>query len=82
MEKGGDPNQIVKDQGLVQISDPEQLKEIVNKILDENEQSIIDFKSGKPKAQGYLVGQIMKATKGQANPPMVNKILSEELNKR
>ncbi|WP_087974681.1 Asp-tRNA(Asn)/Glu-tRNA(Gln) amidotransferase subunit GatB [Oceanobacillus rekensis] len=82
VEKGGDPEQIVKDQGLVQISDPAQLKEIVNKILDENEQSIIDFKNGKGKAKGFLVGQIMKATKGQANPPLVNKILAEELNNR
>ncbi|MFC4023335.1 Asp-tRNA(Asn)/Glu-tRNA(Gln) amidotransferase subunit GatB [Oceanobacillus longus] len=82
VEKGGDPEQIVKDQGLVQISDPEQLKEIVNQILDENEQSIIDFKNGKGKAKGFLVGQIMKATKGQANPPLVNKILAEELNNR
>ena len=82
VENGGDPEQIVKDKGLVQISDPEQLKEIVNNVLDENEQSIIDFKSGKGKAHGFLVGQIMKATKGQANPPLVNKILSEELSKR
>ncbi|MGJ9458365.1 Asp-tRNA(Asn)/Glu-tRNA(Gln) amidotransferase subunit GatB [Oceanobacillus sp. CF4.6] len=82
VEKGGDPEKIVKDQGLVQISDPEQLKEIVIQILDENEQSIIDFKNGKGKAKGFLVGQIMKATKGQANPPLVNKILAEELNNR
>ncbi|WP_068676875.1 Asp-tRNA(Asn)/Glu-tRNA(Gln) amidotransferase subunit GatB [Oceanobacillus sp. Castelsardo] len=82
VEKGGAPEKIVKEQGLVQISDPEQLKEIVNKVLDENEQSIIDFKAGKGKALGFLVGQIMKATKGQANPPMVNKILKEEIEKR
>ncbi|RDW20230.1 Asp-tRNA(Asn)/Glu-tRNA(Gln) amidotransferase GatCAB subunit B [Oceanobacillus arenosus] len=82
VENGGEPEQIVKEKGLVQISDPAQLQEIVNKILDENEQSIIDFKAGKGKALGFLVGQIMKATKGQANPPMVNKILGEEINKR
>lgn len=82
VEKGGDPEKIVKEKGLVQISDPEQLKEIVNKVLDENEQSIIDYKGGKGKALGFLVGQIMKATKGQANPPMVNKILKEEIEKR
>ncbi|AXI08206.1 Asp-tRNA(Asn)/Glu-tRNA(Gln) amidotransferase GatCAB subunit B [Oceanobacillus zhaokaii] len=82
VENGGDPEQIVKEKGLVQISDPAQLQEIVNKILDENEQSIIDFKAGKGKALGFLVGQIMKATKGQANPPMVNKILGEEIKKR
>jgi len=82
VEKGGDPEKIVKEKGLVQISDPEQLKEIVNKVLDENEQSIIDFKAGKGKALGFLVGQIMKASKGQANPPMANKILKEEIEKR
>ncbi|MEC5424336.1 Asp-tRNA(Asn)/Glu-tRNA(Gln) amidotransferase subunit GatB [Virgibacillus sp. C22-A2] len=82
VENGGDPEQIVKDKGLVQISDEGQLKEIISKVLDDNEQSVTDFKNGKGAAQGYLVGQVMKATKGQANPPMVNKILSEELNNR
>jgi len=82
VDKGGDPEKIVKEKGLVQISDPEQLKEIINKVLDENEQSITDFKNGKGKALGFLVGQTMKATKGQANPPMVNKILKEEIEKR
>ena len=82
VENGGDPEKIVEEQGLVQISDPEQLKPIVNEILDQNEQSIIDFKDGKKKAKGFLVGQIMKATKGQANPPLVNEILAAELEKR
>ncbi|GIO22821.1 Asp-tRNA(Asn)/Glu-tRNA(Gln) amidotransferase subunit GatB [Oceanobacillus sp. J11TS1] len=82
VENGGDPEKIVEEKGLVQISDPDQLKQIVNEILDQNEQSIIDFKDGKKKAKGYLVGQIMKATKGQANPPLVNQILAEELEKR
>lgn len=82
VEKGGDPEKIVHEQGLVQLSDPVKLKEIINGVLDENEQSIIDFKNGKDRALGFLVGQTMKATKGQANPPMVNKILKEELEKR
>ncbi|WP_156290999.1 Asp-tRNA(Asn)/Glu-tRNA(Gln) amidotransferase subunit GatB [Oceanobacillus salinisoli] len=82
VDNGGDPEKIVKEKGLVQISDPEQLKEIVNNVLDENEQSITDYKAGKGKALGFLVGQIMKETKGQANPPMVNKILKEEIEKR
>ncbi|MUK88421.1 Asp-tRNA(Asn)/Glu-tRNA(Gln) amidotransferase subunit GatB [Ornithinibacillus sp. L9] len=82
VEKGGDPEQIVKDKGLVQISDEGQLKEIIGKILDDNEQSIIDYKNGKGRALGFLVGQVMKATKGQANPPMVNKILKEEMDNR
>lgn len=82
VEKGGDPEQIVKDKGLVQISDEGQLREIITKILDENEQSISDFKNGKDNALKFLVGQVMKQTKGQANPPMVNKILLDEMNKR
>ncbi|WP_096271559.1 Asp-tRNA(Asn)/Glu-tRNA(Gln) amidotransferase subunit GatB [Paucisalibacillus globulus] len=82
VEKGGDPEKIVKDKGMVQISDEGQLREIITGILNENEQSIIDFKNGKDRALGFLVGQVMKATKGQANPPMVNKILIEEMNKR
>ncbi|ENH95724.1 aspartyl/glutamyl-tRNA amidotransferase subunit B [Gracilibacillus halophilus YIM-C55.5] len=82
VENGGDPKQIVKDQGLEQISDEGQLREIITGILDENEQSITDYKNGKDKALGFLVGQTMKATKGQANPPMVNKIIKEEIDKR
>lgn len=82
VEKGGDPEKIVKEKGLVQISDESQLKEIISKVLDENEQSVTDYKNGKKKAVGFLVGQVMKVTKGQANPPMVNKILLEEINKR
>ncbi|UOQ44075.1 Asp-tRNA(Asn)/Glu-tRNA(Gln) amidotransferase subunit GatB [Halobacillus salinarum] len=82
VEKGGDPEKIVKDKGLVQISDEGQLTEIITKILDQNEQSIEDYKNGKDRALGFLVGQVMKETKGQANPPMVNKILLQEMDKR
>ncbi|MFS0674506.1 Asp-tRNA(Asn)/Glu-tRNA(Gln) amidotransferase subunit GatB [Ornithinibacillus sp. 179-J 7C1 HS] len=82
VEKGGDPEEIVKAKGLVQISDEGQLREVITGILNENEQSIIDYKNGKDRALGFLVGQVMKATKGQANPPMVNKILIEEMDKR
>lgn len=82
IEKGGDPEEIVKAKGLVQISDEGTLRKVVTEILDNNEQSIEDFKDGKDRAIGFLVGQIMKATKGQANPPLVNKILLEEINKR
>lgn len=82
VENGGDPEEFVKKQGLVQISDEGQLREIISKVLDENEQSINDYKDGKGRALGFLVGQVMKATKGQANPPMVNKLLVEEIEKR
>ncbi len=82
VEKGGDANNIVKAKGLVQISDDATLRELVTNSLDNNPQSIEDFKNGKDRAIGFLVGQIMKATKGQANPPMLNKILLEEIEKR
>ncbi|MGD6817954.1 Asp-tRNA(Asn)/Glu-tRNA(Gln) amidotransferase subunit GatB [Metabacillus sp. 84] len=82
IENGGDAEKIVKDKGLVQISDEGALRKFVNDALDANPQSIEDFKNGKDRAIGFLVGQIMKASKGQANPPMVNKLLMEEINKR
>ncbi|MBF2369605.1 Asp-tRNA(Asn)/Glu-tRNA(Gln) amidotransferase subunit GatB [Listeria welshimeri] len=81
-QNGGDAEQVVKDKGLVQISDEGALRTIIGEILDNNEQSITDYKNGKDRAVGFLVGQVMKATKGQANPPMVNKLLLEEMNKR
>ncbi|MFC0469231.1 Asp-tRNA(Asn)/Glu-tRNA(Gln) amidotransferase subunit GatB [Halalkalibacter kiskunsagensis] len=82
IEAGGDPEQIVKDKGLVQISDEGELLKMVTDVLDNNAQSVEDYKNGKEKAIGFLVGQIMKASKGKANPPMVNKLLLEEIAKR
>ena len=82
IENGGDAQTIVKEKGLVQISDEGALRAAVDEALNNNPQSIEDFKAGKKKAIGFLVGQIMKATKGQANPQLVNKILVEEINKR
>ena len=55
---------------------------LVTETLDNNPQSIEDYKNGKDRAIGFLVGQIMKATKGQANPQLLNKILLEEIKKR
>ena len=82
VENGGDAEKIVKDKGLVQISDEGALLKIIAEVLDANQQSIDDYKDGKGRALGFLVGQTMKATKGQANPPMVNKLLVQEINKR
>ncbi len=81
-DTGKSPDAIVKEKGLVQISDESELMSLIEKILDENEQSIIDFKNGKDRALGFLVGQIMKASKGKANPQIVNKMLIEMINKR
>ncbi|WP_100403645.1 Asp-tRNA(Asn)/Glu-tRNA(Gln) amidotransferase subunit GatB [Bacillus sp. FJAT-42315] len=82
IENGGDAETIVKEKGLVQISDEGVLLKFINDALDANPQSIEDFKNGKSKATGFLVGQIMKASKGQANPAVLNKLLLEEIKKR
>ena len=67
---------------LISLRNEGTLRTIITDILDNNEQSIEDFKNGKDRAVGFLVGQVMKATKGQANPPLVNKLLMEEIKKR
>lgn len=79
-EEPKDPEDIVKEKGLVQISDESQLTEIVKKVIHDNPQSVEDYKNGKKQALGFLVGQTMKATKGKANPQMVNSLLQELLN--
>ena len=82
IQNGGDASEVVKAKGLVQLSDPAQLLPIINEVLDSNAQSIEDFKNGKDRAVGFLVGQIMKQTKGKANPAVVNQLLQTELAKR
>lgn len=81
-EKGGKPEDIIKEQGLIQISDEGELKEIVKRVLEENQQSVIDYKNGKDKALGFIIGQVMKATKGKANPQLVNKLVREMIEKQ
>lgn len=75
------PEEIIKEKGWIQISDESQIKEVVKKVLEENEQSVQDYKAGKDRALGYLVGQAMKQTKGKANPKMLNEMFLEELKK-
>ncbi len=80
-ENPGDPMKIVESKGWVQISDEGAIKEVVLKVLENNQQSVADYKAGKDKALGFLVGQAMKETKGKANPGMLNKMFLEELSK-
>ena len=80
-ENPEDPSKIIEKNGWIQISDEGAIKEVVLKVLAENEQSVADYKAGKDRALGYLVGQAMKATKGKANPGMLNKMFLEELKK-
>ena len=75
------PSKIIEKNGWIQISDESAIKEVVNKVLEANPQSIADYKAGKDRALGFLVGQAMKETKGKANPGMLNKMFLEELNK-
>ncbi len=80
-ENPKDPEKIIEEKGWIQISDEGAIKEVVMKILENNPQSIADFKAGKDRALGFLVGQAMKETKGKANPKMLNDMFLEELNK-
>ena len=80
-ENPRDPEVIIKENGWIQISDEGAIKEVVLKIISANPQSVADYKGGKDKAIGFLVGQAMKETKGKANPGMLNKMFVEELNK-
>lgn len=79
VETGKSPSTIINERGLTQISDRNRLKKIVSKVLDRNQQSVEDYKNGKTKAFGFLVGQVMRETKGKANPRIVNQILNEIL---
>lgn len=78
-DTGKRAEEIVKEKGLVQISDEAELGRIVDEVLAANPGVVADYRSGKEKALAFLVGQVMKATKGKANPQLVNKLLKERL---
>lgn len=78
-KEGGKAEDIVKAQGLVQISDTAELQKLVDEVVGNNPKAVEDFKAGKKKAVGALVGQIMKATKGKANPRVINELLNKKL---
>ncbi len=80
-ENPKDPEEIIKEKGWIQISDEGAIKEVVDKIIANNPQSVADYKAGKDRALGFLVGQAMKETKGKANPQMLNKMFVEILGK-
>lgn len=79
--EGGDYQQLIQRLGFKQINDTKALLELVTQVLKENPASIKDFKEGKDRAIKFLMGQIMKASKGQANPALASKLLIEELQK-
>ncbi len=76
-----DPDRYIEENGLATVSDSGLLGQVISQAMAENPQSVIDYKNGKKKAMGYLVGQVMKAMKGKADPALVNQMLKEELEK-
>jgi len=81
LETGKAPKAIIKEKGLVQIVDESAIEKLVDEAIAENPESVQSFLEGKDRALGFLVGQIMKKSKGQANPPLVNKLLLEKMKK-
>lgn len=77
---GGKARDIVEAKGLLQISDESFILDIIKKIISENPQPVLDYKNGNKKAVAFFVGQVMKQSKGKANPKIVNELLEKELN--
>ena len=77
--EGGTPTQIIEAQGLKQITDTGAIEALIDEVLAANPKSVEEFRAGKEKAFNALVGQVMKATKGKANPQQVNDLLRRKL---
>lgn len=80
LAKGGTVKGLIKEKDLVQIADPAEIEKMVEKVLAENPKQLEQYRGGKTKLQGFFAGQVMKASKGKANPGLLNKILLEKLN--
>ena len=76
---GKTPEQVVAEEGLAQISDESEIETLIEQIIEDNPKPVAEYRGGKKKAIGFLVGMVMKATKGKANPQVVNKTLREKL---
>ena len=74
-----DPEQIVEKEGLIQQSDPKELEKIISEVLSKNQDKLTQYRSGKVKLFGYFVGEVMKVSRGKANPQLVNEILKTKL---
>jgi aspartyl-tRNA(Asn)/glutamyl-tRNA(Gln) amidotransferase subunit B len=77
--KGTDPGEIIKNRGLEQISDEKVLEEMIDKVIEENPGPVQQFRDGKDRAIGFLIGKVMAQTRGQANPKIVNQIITKKL---
>ena len=78
---GQSATDLVQKSGLTQISDKEEIDIIIEKVIEDNIQSVQDYRSGKEKAVNFLVGQVMRHTKGRAQPDLVLNLLKEKMNK-
>lgn len=78
-DKGGEPDNIVQDLGLSQVSDEAAIAQAIEKVITENDKAVSDFKAGQEKSFGFLVGMVMKEMKGQGNPQVVNELLRKKL---
>jgi aspartyl-tRNA(Asn)/glutamyl-tRNA(Gln) amidotransferase subunit B len=81
IETGDEPNKIIKEKKLKQESDPKELEKIISKVLKDNSDKVLQYKSGKEKLYGFFVGEAMKLSGGKANPKLLNDILKEKLRK-
>jgi aspartyl-tRNA(Asn)/glutamyl-tRNA(Gln) amidotransferase subunit B len=81
-QSGKHASDVVEDKGLSQISDEYELRAVVSKVMENNAKSVTDFKNGKQQALMFIIGQVMKVTRGRANPAMVKDILMEELGEK
>jgi aspartyl-tRNA(Asn)/glutamyl-tRNA(Gln) amidotransferase subunit B len=79
VQTGQDPEAIVKDKGMVQVTDPEQILPVIEEILGASPNQVAEYRAGKSKVFGYFVGEVMKRTRGQANPKLVNEMLKKKL---
>ena len=73
------PDEIIQEKGLKQVTDSSEIEKIINQVLEQNQSQLEQYKSGKEKLFGFFVGQVMKASRGKANPEQVNKLLEERL---
>ena len=73
------PDEIIQEKGLKQVTDSSEIEQIINQVLEQNQTQLEQYKSGKVKLFGFFVGQVMKASRGKANPEQVNKLLEERL---
>ena len=78
-KEGKSPEKIVIEKGLTQVTDTVEIEKIINKIVENNEDKVLQYKAGKNKLLGFFVGMAMKESKGKANPKILNKILLEKL---